>query len=107
MAIDDRPIDLSDRDDLPRAVDRLNVEGQTASGDVVRRCRIDLDATSHRRRATVFYPDRGADGRLAPPRKAVAARTVAASIHAINRGVARTGTSPLPIAAAVSVSATS
>ena len=39
-------------------------------------------------------------------RKAAPARTVAASIYAINRGVASTGTSPLPIAAAVSASVT-
>src|SRR6185436_3998391 len=41
------------------------IEGQTAPGDVARRRCSDLDAASHRRRATMFYPDRGADRRLA------------------------------------------
>ena len=107
MPINDRPVDLACRDDLPGAVDRLYLEGQTAAGGVARRCCSDLDAASHRGRTAVFDPDRGADRRLTESSKAAAARTVAASIHAINRGVPRTGTSPLPSAVAVSASVTS
>ena len=68
MPIDDGSVDLADRDDHSRDVGCLDVKGQTASGDLARRCCGDLDAASHRRRATVFYPDRGADRRLARPK---------------------------------------
>jgi hypothetical protein len=71
------------------------------------------------RPATLFVSDRGlrlirtrgsaADPTVVwpVPRKRATDCTVAASIHAINRGVASTGTSPLPTAAAVSASVTS
>ena len=107
MPIDDRSIDFAGCDDLPRAVDRLDFKSQPAPGYVGRRCCSDFDTASHWRCSTVFDPDRGADRRLAPLEEGGPGRTVAASIHAINRGVASTGTSPLPIAAAVSAVVTS
>jgi hypothetical protein len=55
LPINDRPVDLACSDELPLAVDRLYVEGQTAPGDAARRGCSDLDAASHRRRATMFY----------------------------------------------------
>jgi hypothetical protein len=55
LPINDRPVDLACSDELPWAVDRLYVEGQTALGDASRRGCSDLDAASHRRRATLFY----------------------------------------------------
>ena len=55
LPINDRPVDLACSDELPSAVDRLYVEGQTAPADAARRGCSDLDAASHRRRATMFY----------------------------------------------------
>jgi hypothetical protein len=37
LPINDRPVDLACSDELPWAVDRLYVEGQTAPGDAARR----------------------------------------------------------------------
>ena len=107
LAIDDGAIDFACRDELTRIVSGAHTEGESAAGGHRWCLSDDLDRAAHRGCASVLDARTAVPTVVCAPVNCVAACIVAASIHAMSRGVASTATSPLPTLTAVSASVTS
>ena len=106
VAVDDRPDYVAFGDDVARIVDRSHGEDQAAITDIAGRCRPDLNCAAYRGRSPMLDADLDADRRLARLEEGDCRIHGGRFIQAISRGVASTGTSPLPSAIALSSSLT-